>query len=74
VSKALGTGIRYSPREMIVSDFVAESGSLTVRLEGAWAEAFKNLKGRGIAVTVATMRDHALAFCFIPASLFEAQS
>jgi hypothetical protein len=42
-----------------------------MRLEGAWAEAFKNLKGRGITVSVGVMRDHALAFCFIPASLFE---
>lgn len=74
VSKALGTGIRYSPREMIVSDYEAASGRLTVRLEGAWAEAFKMLKGRGITVTVGMMRDHALAFCFIPASLFEMQT
>lgn len=71
VSKALGTGIRYSPREMIVSDFHAASGKITIRLEGAWAEAFKNLRGRGISVSLGTMRDHALAFCFIPASLFE---
>jgi phosphopantetheine--protein transferase-like protein len=71
VSKALGTGIRYSPREMVVSDYLPASGVLTMRLEGAWAEAFKNLKGRGIPVSVGTMRDHALAFCFIPASLFE---
>ena len=71
VSKALGTGIRYSPREMIVSDFHAASGKITIRLEGAWAEAFKNLRGRGISVSLGMMRDHALAFCFIPASLFE---
>jgi phosphopantetheinyl transferase (holo-ACP synthase) len=56
---------------MVVSDYLAESGKLTIHLEGAWAEAFKNLKGRGISVSVGTMRDHALAFCFIPASLFE---
>jgi hypothetical protein len=34
-------------------------------------EAFKNFKGRDIPVTVRTMRDHALAFCFIPATLFD---
>ena len=71
VSKALGTGIRYSPKEMIVSDYQSASGKLTIHLEGAWADAFKNLKGRGITVSLGTMRDHALAFCFIPASLFE---
>lgn len=71
VSKALGTGIRYSPKEMIVHDYIADSGKLVMRLEGGWAEAFKTFKGRDINVTVRTMRDHALAFCFIPSILFD---
>jgi phosphopantetheine--protein transferase-like protein len=71
VSKALGTGIRYSPKEMVIKSYQSDSGKLSVRLEGAWADAFKNFKGRDIPVTVRTMRDHALAFCFIPASLFD---
>ena len=71
VSKALGTGIRYSPKEMVVTDFQADTGVLTIRLEGAWVEAFKAFKGRDINVTVRTVRDHALASCFIPASLFD---
>ena len=71
VSKALGTGIRYSPKEMVVTGFLADSGTLTMRLEGAWAEAFKAFKGRDVGVTVRTFRDHAIASCFIPASLFE---
>lgn len=70
VSKALGTGIRYSPREMIVVGYEPEKGKLTMRLEGGWLEAFKNFKGRDIEVTVRTVRDHALATCFIPAALF----
>ena len=70
VSKALGTGIRYSPKEMVVTGFQADTGVLTIRLEGAWVEAFKGFKGRDINVTVRTVRDHALASCFIPASLF----
>ena len=70
VSKALGTGIRYSPREMVVSNFIPDTGALTMRLTGAWVEAFKNFKGRDISVTVKLVRDHALASCFIPASLF----
>ena len=70
VSKALGTGIRYSPKEMIVTEFLADTGVLKVRLEGAWVEAFKNFKGRDIDVTVRTVRDHALASCFIPMALF----
>ena len=71
VSKALGTGIRYSPKEMVVTGFQADTGILTIRLEGAWVEAFKGFKGRDINVTVRTVRDHALASCFIPASLFD---
>ena len=71
VSKALGTGIRYSPKEMVVTGFQADTGDLTIRLEGAWVEAFKPFKGRDINVTVRTVRDHALASCFIPASLFD---
>jgi phosphopantetheine--protein transferase-like protein len=70
VSKALGTGIRYSPREMVVSDYEPEAGRLSMRLTGAWGDAFRGLKGRDIPVTVATMNDHALAFCFLPAALF----
>ena len=70
VSKTLGTGIRYSPKEMVVTGFLADSGTLTVRLEGAWVEAFKTFRGRDITVTVRTFRDHALASCFVPSSLF----
>ncbi len=70
VSKALGTGIRYSPREMLVTGYQSGTGRISVRLEGAWADAFKEFRGRGIDVATRVMRDHALAFCFIPASLF----
>jgi phosphopantetheinyl transferase (holo-ACP synthase) len=70
VSKALGTGIRYSPKELVVSEYQADTGKLIIRLKGAWEEAFKNFKGRDLLVNVATVRDHALATSFIPASLF----
>jgi phosphopantetheine--protein transferase-like protein len=71
VSKALGTGIRYSPKEMVIKGFLPDSGTLTVQLEGAWLEAFKKFKGRDITVSSRVMRDHALAFSFIPAILFD---
>ncbi len=74
VSKALGTGIRYSPREMNVSGYDPDTGELKMRLNGAWGEAFRNLKGRDLPVTVRTMHDHALAFCFLSASLFNDES
>ena len=70
VSKALGTGIRYSPKEMLVSDYLPDSGKVTVRLSGAWLEMFKGFTGRDIEVATRISREHALAFCFIPESLF----
>lgn len=70
VSKALGTGIRYSPREMTVASYQADTGAIAVRLTGAWETAFKTFRGRDISVTSRIMREHALAFCFMPASLF----
>ena len=71
VSKALGTGIRYSPREMRVSDYQPDTGRIVVRLEGAWLDAFKKFRGRDIEVTSRIMREHALAFCFMPMTLFD---
>ena len=71
VSKALGTGIRYSPKEIVVNSYQPDSGSVQVRLEGAWLEPFKAFKGRDIAATVKIVRDHALASCFIPATMFD---
>ncbi|MBR1920893.1 MAG: 4'-phosphopantetheinyl transferase superfamily protein, partial [Kiritimatiellae bacterium] len=71
VSKALGTGIRYSPREMHVTDYQPDTGKLVVRLEGAWLDAFKKFRGRDIPVVSRVMRDHALAFCFMPMTLFD---
>ena len=70
VSKALGTGIRYSPKELVVESFRAENGEMTVRLTGQWLENFKMFTGRTIRVSSCIVRDHALASCFIPASLF----
>lgn len=73
VSKALGIGIRFSPREMIVKDYDPDKGTLTMQLTGGWLEAFKAFKGKGITVSVRTVRDHALAFCFIPTSMFDVE-
>lgn len=70
VSKALGTGIRYSPREMVVDTFQAETGEMTVRLTGQWLESFKQFTGRPIGVTSTVVKGHVLATCFIPESLF----
>ena len=70
VSKALGTGIRYSPRELVVESFQAETGEMTVALTGQWLEPFKQFKGRSISVSSTVVKGHVLASCFIPESLF----
>lgn len=70
VSKALGTGIRYSPKQLVITGYNPITGRMTARLEGAWVDAFKNFKGRDIEVASKTMHDHALAFCFIPSLMF----
>ena len=70
VSKALGTGIRYSPRELIVETFQAETGEMTVKLTGQWLESFKQFTGRPIRVSSTVVKGHVLATCFIPESLF----
>ena len=70
VSKALGTGIRYSPKEMNVQSYQADTGVLAMRLSGEWEKAFPQFKGRDINVTVRNLHEHALAFCFIPSTMF----
>ena len=70
VSKALGTGIRYSPRELVVDSFQAETGEMTVKLTGHWLESFKQFTGRPIRVSSSVVKGHVLASCFIPESLF----
>ena len=70
VSKALGTGIRYSPKELTVESFLADTGEMEVRLSGQWLENFKMFTGRTIHVSSSIVRGHVLASCFIPASLF----
>ena len=70
VSKALGTGIRYSPRELVVASFQPETGEMTVQLTGQWLEPFKQFTGRAITVSSTVVKGHVLASCFIPESLF----
>lgn len=65
VSKALGTGIRYSPRELCVATYDTASGAATMRLDGEWLDAFKKLRGIDLPVKTRIFRDHVIALCFI---------
>ncbi len=70
VSKALGTGIRYSPRELVAESFSAETGEISVALNGQWLDAFKAFKGRPVRVKTALVKGHVLASCFVPETFF----
>ena len=70
VSKALGTGIRYSPRELVVDAFRPETGEMELKLTGQWLEPFKQFTGRTIPVASSVVKGHVLASCFIPESFF----
>ncbi len=70
VSKALGTGIRFPPKELQVASFKPETGEMGVVLTGQWLNAFKIFKGRVVHVTSKVVRGHILAACFLPENLF----
>lgn len=70
VSKALGTGIRYSPRELVAESFDTATGEMSVALTGQWLEAFKAFKGRPVRVKTALVKGHMLASCFVPETFF----
>ena len=70
LSKALGTGIRYSPKDLVVESFQAETGEMSLSLRNQWLENFKMFTGRSIRVSSTVVKGHVLASCFIPESLF----
>jgi len=70
VSKALGVGIRYSPRELVAESFDAAAGEISIALGGQWLDAFKAFKGRPVRVKTTLIKGHVLASCFVPESFF----
>lgn len=71
ISKALGTGIRYSPKDLHIAAYDSGTGQIQIELLGQWLEAFKNLKGRRHTVFSSVYAGHAFASCLLPNSLFE---
>lgn len=71
ISKALGTGIRYSPRDLNIVSYHPVEGYLEVELVGQWLGPFKQFKGRRNVVKVSVYEGHAFASCLLPSSLFE---
>lgn len=70
VSKALGTGIRFPPKELVATSLAPDTGEMTVELTGQWLESFKNFKGRPVRVSTSIVHNHVLATCFLQETLF----
>ena len=70
ISKALGTGIRYSPRDLHITAFDTATGQLQIKLLGQWLDAFKQLKGRENTVHTSIHAGHAFATCIFSNTLF----
>jgi len=73
ISKALGTGIRYSPRDLHIVSVDPVTGQIQIELLGQWLEPFKHLKGRKNVIHSALYEGHVFASCMLPASLFESE-
>ena len=71
ISKALGTGIRYSPKDLKILAIDPLTGQIQVELIGQWLEPFKHLKGRKNVIYSSLYAGHVFASCMLPASLFE---
>ena len=73
LSKALGTGIRYSPKDMQITAINAITGQIEIELLGQWLEAFKKLRGRKNTIHSSIYAGHVFASSMLPASLFESE-
>lgn len=71
ISKALGTGIRYSPQDLMIKGIDIISGQVQIELQGQWLDAFKQLKGRQNIINTSVYAAHVFASCLLPASLFK---
>jgi hypothetical protein len=67
----LGTGIRYSPKELFAEFYDPAEGEISVSLGGQWLDAFKAFKGRPVKVKTAIVKGHVIASCFVPEMFFE---
>jgi len=71
ISKALGTGIRYSPQDLRITAANLADGEIHIELLGQWLDAFKQMKRRKNAIRSSIYEGHAFAACILPNSLFE---
>jgi len=66
LSKALGTGIRYSPTDLRIRKADPATGQVEIELMGQWLEPFPAFKGRLIPIRTGVFANHAIASCILP--------
>jgi malonyl CoA-acyl carrier protein transacylase/phosphopantetheinyl transferase len=66
LSKALGTGIRYSPSDLRVRSVDLVSGRLEMEVTGQWLDAFKQMRRHPVTVQTALFENHVFASCVLP--------
>lgn len=71
ISKALGTGIRYSPKDLHITAMDPSTGEIQIELLGQWLDVFKHMKGLKNIIHSSIYEGHAFASCILPTSLFE---
>jgi phosphopantetheinyl transferase len=71
ISKALGVGIRYSPKGLQVLSIDPVSGEIQIEMAGQWLDEFKPMKGRKTTIYTSIFSGHVFAACMLPNSIFE---
>ena len=71
ISKALGVGIRYSPKALQVLHIDPVNGEVQLQMSGQWLDEFKAMKGRKTTIYTSIFSGHVFAACMLPNSIFE---
>ncbi len=71
ISKALGVGIRYSPKDLQVLSIDPVNGEVQLQMTGQWLDEFKPMKGRKTTIYTSIFAGHVFAACMLPNSIFE---
>jgi len=71
IAKALGVGIRYSPKDLQVIGIDPVTGEIQLQMDGQWLKEFKPMKGRKTTIYTSIFSGHVFSACMLPNSIFE---
>jgi malonyl CoA-acyl carrier protein transacylase/phosphopantetheinyl transferase len=66
LSKALGTGIRYSPSDLRVRQVDCVSGLIEMEVTGQWLDGFRQMRNHPVTVQTTLFENHVFAACVLP--------